>query len=99
MVPSTRGSGSNRTKSAFQSLNGHGLLARDIYTGLCTLNPPKTQASGKPSATYIKGRFSALSNDLNRLLRPISLKRTFGSTATEPPYTGMSPTSLPALPG
>ena len=57
---SNRGSGSNRTESAFQILNGHGLLAEDKCTGLCTLNPSKTQAFGKLSAIYIKGRFSAL---------------------------------------
>ena len=60
MVSCAWGSGSNRTKSAFQSLNGHGLLARDECTGLRRLNPSKNQASGKPAAVCIKGRFSTL---------------------------------------
>ena len=51
---------SNRTESAFQTLDGHGLLARDKCMGLCTLNPSKNQASGKPAAICIKGRFSVI---------------------------------------
>jgi len=42
-------------------------LARDKCTGLCTLNPSKNQAFGKPPAIYIRDRFSALSCNYNGL--------------------------------
>ena len=88
-IPPNRGSGSNRTESAFQRPNGHGLLARDKCMSLCALNPLKSQAFGKPSAIRIIRWFSALPKRSNALLWCGTLKRTFGSVATGPPILGL----------